>query len=401
MQVGKDSSRENVKIAVAGLGFVGLSNAVMFSKKYEVCGIDLDEARVDAVNERRLYLADEFLEQAFSSQQLNLRAATKPSEVYSGSDYLLVATPTNYDPVKNEFDTASIYSVLRQAELYCPDAVVIIKSTVPIGFTDEIKQKFKNLEVVFSPEFLREGSALFDSLNPSRIVIGNKGRIGRSVAALFQSVTSLDNEADVIFTGCREAEAIKLFSNSFLAMRVAYFNELDTFALVNGMDTGDIIKGVSSDPRVGFGYNNPSFGYGGYCLPKDTKQLRANYQNTPQALFSAIIESNDKRKLVLAKSIFEKKPKIVGIYRLSMKSGSDNYRESAILDIIEILSDMDLEMRIFEPNITDKYFERVPVMDDFDDFASISDLIVANRYDEPLAQHRHKVFSRDIFGGDS
>lgn len=384
------------KITVVGTGYVGLSNAMMFAVQHSVIALDINQERVEMLNNKISPIQDEYIEQYLAETE-NFRATLDQAEAYSHRDFIIIATPTNYNEKTNYFDTSSIEQVLHDLDYIQSDAIVIIKSTIPVGFTDHVRAQFKNLNIVFSPEFLREGKALYDNLYPSRIVIGDVTETGRKVGALFKCA-SLKEKTDVLLMNATEAEAVKLFSNTYLAMRVAYFNELDTYCESRGLNSKDIIQAVGLDPRIGTHYNNPSFGYGGYCLPKDTKQLLANYQDVPQNLISAIIQSNTTRKDFIADQIIERHPKVVGIYRLVMKAGSDNFRQSAIQGVMKRLKAKGIELVIYEPSLNDDSFYNSQVLKDFDAFKRLSDVIVANRIVSDLDDVWDKVFTRDLFG---
>ena len=384
------------KITVVGTGYVGLSNAMMFAVQHSVIALDINQERVEMLNNKISPIQDEYIEQYLAETE-NFRATLDQAEAYSHRDFIIIATPTNYNEKTNYFDTSSIEQVLHDLDYIQSDAIIIIKSTIPVGFTDHVRAQFKNLNIVFSPEFLREGKALYDNLYPSRIVIGDVTETGRKVGALFKCA-SLKEKTDVLLMNATEAEAVKLFSNTYLAMRVAYFNELDTYCESRGLNSKDIIQAVGLDPRIGTHYNNPSFGYGGYCLPKDTKQLLANYQDVPQNLISAIIQSNTTRKDFIADQIIERHPKVVGIYRLVMKAGSDNFRQSAIQGVMKRLKAKGIELVIYEPSLNDDSFYNSQVLKDFDAFKRLSDVIVANRIVSDLDDVWDKVFTRDLFG---
>ena len=388
-----------MRIVVVGLGYVGLSNAVLLAKKNQVIGVDLSHERVDLINAGKSPFLDVELSKYLKSQQLNFRATTNLQEAVVDADYVIVSTPTNYNEITNFFDTTSVETVIKQVIKLEPKACVVIKSTIPVGFTDQVSKLLSTKAVFFSPEFLREGKALYDNLYPSRIVIGEKSDRAEVFANLLQQGARKEN-IEVIYTGAREAEAIKLFANTYLAMRVAFFNELDSYALVKNLDSREIIQGISLDPRIGAGYNNPSFGYGGYCLPKDTKQLLANYEMIPQNIIKATVDSNLTRKDFLACQIIDKNPKIVGIYRLIMKSGSDNFRQSSIQDIMERIKASGIEIIVYEPLLEEEYCFGCRVLNDWSIFKAKSDIIIANRFVDQLAEVRQKVFTRDLFSTD-
>lgn len=387
-----------LKLAVVGTGYVGLSNAMLFSEQHQVIALDIDEQRINLLKKNQSPIQDELIEE-YLLKKNNFEATLDKNLAYENADYIIIATPTNYDEKTNYFDTSSIEQVLNDLNLLETSAVVIIKSTIPVGFTAKVQKQFSNLKIVFSPEFLREGKALFDNLYPSRIVVGDKSEVGQKIAELFKSA-SLKSEVDIALMDSTEAEAVKLFSNTYLAMRVAYFNELDSYCALRGLNSKDIIQAVGLDPRIGTHYNNPSFGYGGYCLPKDTKQLLANYQDIPQSLISAIIQSNTTRKDFIAGEILKRDPKVVGIYRLVMKAGSDNFRQSAIQGIMKRLKAKGIEVIIFEPNLAQDDFYNSKVLKDFTEFKRRADVIVANRMVSDLDDVLEKVFTRDLFGSD-
>lgn len=388
-----------MKIAVAGTGYVGLSIAILLAQHNEVVAIDIVEEKVDMLNKRISPIRDKEIEDFLKNKNLNLKATTDSREAYSQAEFIVIAAPTNYDDETNYFDTSAVENVITEIFKYNDKATIVIKSTIPVGYTKKVNKQFNTERIIFSPEFLREGKALYDNLYPSRIVVGEDSKRARRFAELLKE-GAVKKDIDILFTGATEAEAIKLFANTYLALRVSYFNELDTYCEVKGLDTKQIIEGIGLDPRIGNYYNNPSFGYGGYCLPKDTKQLNANFEGVPNNIIKAIVDANATRKKHIADRVLDSNPNIVGIYKLTMKANSDNFRASAIRDVMQYISRSGKKILIYEPTLENDTFDGFEVIRDLDEFKKLSDIVLANRLDEVIRDISDKVYTRDLYGKD-